>query len=137
MQVRAATPQERALLAQVVGIHLTPEARGIVAMEGDVVRGGVLYDGWTENAVQVHMAASTPRVWESLLPAAFEYPFLEAGRGVLIGHVRASNRASVKRTRLLGFTEVARIKDGAAEGDDILVFTLRREDCRHIQRKAA
>lgn len=137
MIVRAATPQERALLAGVVGVHLSPEARGIVAVTGDVVRGGVLYDGWTDTACQVHMATASPLVWRHLLPAAFAYPFEEAGRSVLIGNVRASNTASVNLTKHLGFTETCRIPDAAGLGEALIIFTMRREDCAHLSRKAA
>lgn len=140
MRVRAATPQERALLAQAVGVHLSPDARGIVAVSerSDQVRGGVLYDGWTQNSVQVHMATGTPLAWRHLLPAVFEYPFEEAGRGVLIGIVRASNAASVRLTKHLGFTESHRVRDGAAVGEDNIIFELRREECRWLSsRKAA
>jgi hypothetical protein len=137
--VRAATPQERSLLAGVVGVHLTPEARGIVAMDATnrTVRGGVLYDGWTDTACQVHMATASPLVWRSLLPAVFEYPFLETGRTVLIGNVRASNTASVNLTKHLGFTETCRIPDAAGPGDALIIFTMRREECRYLARKAA
>jgi hypothetical protein len=130
--VRAATPHERSLLARVVGVHLTPEARGIVAVDGPTVRGGVLYDGWTDTACQVHMATASPLVWRHLLPAAFRYPFDEAGRSVLIGNVRASNTASVRLTQHLGFTEACRIPDAAGPGEALIVFTMRREGCRWL-----
>lgn len=132
MIVRAATPHERALLAGVVGVHLTPEARGIVAMNGATVRGGVLYDGWTATACQVHMATSGPMAWRYLLPAAFAYPFEEARCSVLIGNVRESNTASVNLTQHLGFTEACRIPDAAGPGEALIIFTMRREDCRYL-----
>jgi L-amino acid N-acyltransferase YncA len=136
---RAATPEERSALAEAVGVHLSPGARGIVAVDATGrVRGGVLYDGWTENAVTVHMATSTPMAWRALVPAVYEYPFVEAGRGVVLGYVRSSNTASARLTRHLGFREVHRVRDGFAQGDDLILFELRREDCAHLlSRKAA
>lgn len=136
MIVRAATIMERRLLAHEIGLLLTDGARGIVAMDGDAVRGGVLYDGWTDNGVVCHMATSSPIAWRRLLPAVFTYPFNEVGRGVLIGHVKASNEASVRLTRHLGFTEACRVKDGAAVGDDLLIFTMRREGCGYLKEAA-
>lgn len=133
MRVREATAQERALLSYELGLRLTQDARGLVAMHGHLVRGGVLYDGWTENSVVCHMATASPMAWRHLLPEAFRYPFLKAGRGVLLGHVRASNTASVRLTLHLGFTLACRVRDGAAVGDDLLLFTLRREDCRWLR----
>jgi L-amino acid N-acyltransferase YncA len=83
------------------------------------------------------MATSSPLVWRHLLPAAFLYPFEEAGRSVLIGNVRASNTASVNLTQHLGFTETCRIPDAAGPGEALIVFTMRREDCAYLTRKAA
>lgn len=138
MRARAATPQERAHLASVVGVHLTTEARGIVAEDAaGRVRGGVLYDNWTANAVCVHMATETPMAWRALLPAVCEYAFMEGGRGVVLAHVRASNETSVRMVRHIGFREACRVRDGAAVGDDMVIFEMRREECRFLRRKAA
>lgn len=138
MNARAATPEERAALAIVVGVHLSPDARGLVAVDAaGRVRGGALYDRWTQNSAEVHMAATTPLVGRALLPAAFEYPFLEGGRGVLLAFVRAGNTASVRVVRHLGFREVYRVADGAARGEDLILFELRREECRYLTSKEA
>lgn len=137
MRVRAATLEERSTLARTVGVHLSPDARGLVAVDAsDAVRGGVLYDSWTATSAQVHMAASTPMAGRALLPAAFEYPFQEAGRRVLLAFVREGNTASVKVTRHLGFREAYRVRDGAAPGEALILFELRREECRYLHEKA-
>lgn len=134
MIARAATPVEREGLADFIGCSLTPDARGIVAVDGDgAVRGGVLYCAWTENSVQVHMATSTPIAWRSLLHAAFAYPFQEAGRGVLMGLIRGSNVKSLAMAQHLGFEETHRVVDGYAKGEDLVLIELRRESCRWLK----
>lgn len=137
MLIRPATVAERYAIAFGLGAHISPDARGLVAVsKRGTVCGGVLYDGWTENSVQVHMATSTPIAWRHLLPAAFQYPFEECGRGVLLGLVRGHNVASVKMCGHLGFREAYRVRDGVALGEDIIIFELRREECRFLKRKA-
>lgn len=134
MKARAATSTERNALAQTLGCHLTPAARGIVAVDGmGEVRGGVLYDCWTSTLVQCHMAVSTPVAWRALLPAVFEYPFLEGGRRVIMGAIRASNTRSLKMAMHLGFEESSRIPHGFAEGDDLVIIYMRREQCRWLK----
>lgn len=96
------------------------------------IRGVVAYDNWTENAVQAHMAVDSPIVWRHLLRPAFEYPFQQCGKNVLLGIIPSHNAKSVQMTRALGFKEAHRVKDGWAKGDDLIVFEMRREDCRFL-----
>lgn len=118
------------------GCVLTPNARAIEARDASGrIRGVVAYDHWTVNAVQAHMAVDAPIVVRSLLPAAFEYPFLEAGKGVMIGIIPAVNLRSCTMARHLGFREAHRVRDGWAIGEDLIIHELRREECRWLQRK--
>lgn len=134
MIARAATLEERNALAQRLGTRISEDARGIVAVDGTgAVRGGVLYDMWTENMVQCHMATDTPMAWRALLPAAFVYPFEHAGRNVLLGVIRASNEASLKMAAALGFTEGYRVKDGYEAGVDLVFVEMRRSECRYLK----
>jgi L-amino acid N-acyltransferase YncA len=135
MQVRAATAEERNALADRLGCSLTREARGIVAVDSaGEMRGGVLYDLWTDSSVQCHMVTDSPIVWRSLLPAVFQYPFIMARKQTLIGAIRSSNIPSLRMVQRLGFTEAARVPDGFAQGDDLVLVYMRREDCRYLRR---
>ncbi len=117
-----------------VGCVLTRNARAIAAIgKHDDVRAMVAYDAWTEKSAQVHMAADVPIAWRSLLKPAFEYPFLELNLDVLLGLVRADNEASMNLVQHFGFTEAHRVKGGAAEGIDLVLFEMRREDCQYVR----
>jgi L-amino acid N-acyltransferase YncA len=134
MRVQAAPPKHFPWLTSRTGCVLTEQARAIEALDGrGLIRGMVAYDGWTENSVQAHMAVDTPIVWRSLLGPAFEYPFTECDKGVLIGIIPGHNARSVAMTRSLGFQEAHRVRDGWAKGDDLVVFEMRREECRHLR----
>lgn len=125
-------------VAERVGCHLTPEARGLVAVDASGrVRGGVVYDCWTPNTAQCHMATETPMAWRCLLPHVFRYPFDEAGRGLLLGSIRGRNAESLAMAKALGFTEHARIPDGYEAGDDLVLVLMKRDECRWVRQKEA
>ncbi len=134
MKTQEVPPPVFEWLQQRTGCLLTPDFRAIAAVDSKGrIAGMVGYSCWTENSVQCHMAAATPLAWRALLPAAFEYPFIRGGRGVLLGLISADNTRSVRMTRRLGFRETHRIRDGHARGVDVIVFELRREECRWLQ----
>ncbi len=139
--VRAAPPEHYVWLARQSGCTLTPGFRAIEAVDSHgAIRGMVGYCDWTANAVRAHMAVDSPIVWRALVRPAFEYPFLEAGKGVVLGFVDGGNARSVRLTRRLGFREAYRIRDACAVGRDLVVFEMRREDCMWLPeplRKAA
>lgn len=135
MHARAATPDERAAFAQALSVTLHPDARGIVAVDNlGRIRGGVLYELWTEGSVVCHIAA-LPSAGRCLLKAAFAYPFEEAGRRVLLGFIRENNARSRRLARHLGFREVYAVPDGAAPGEALVLVEMRREECRWLTKE--
>lgn len=147
MRALVANAEGRAWVATRVGCHLTPEARGLVAVdERGNVRGGVVYDGWTPNSVQAHVAMDTPVAWRALLPHVLVYPFLGPrgdgvdGREWIVVMIRGGNSKSLAAVRRLGFLEVARIPNGHSVGDDLVLLRLHRSECADLRaplRKAA
>jgi L-amino acid N-acyltransferase YncA len=119
-----------------VGLRPDGVTRGFRALEAHGADGEpvamVGYDQWTETSVAVHMACERPAAWRSLLGPAFHFPFVEAGKLVLVGGVAASNAASRSMTEHMGFREVGRVPDGYKPGDDLIVYSMRRADCRWI-----
>lgn len=134
----AATSEALRWLEARTGAVLTSGARGVAAVDGaGRVRGVVAYDGWTPNAVQAHMAVDTPVAWRALLRPAFEYPFEQAGRKLLLGIIPADNTRSARMAESLGFALSHRVPDGWSDGVDLLVYQMRREDCRWIRKAEA
>ncbi len=111
---------------------LTPHAKGIAAVDRGRVRGMVVYDNWTHNSVQAHMAVDSPIVWRTLLPEVFRYPFQH--RGVLLGVIPEDNHRSNDMVMALGFRLRHAITDGWAEGVDLNIYEMRREECRWLAR---
>jgi hypothetical protein len=141
VRVLAAAPEDFAWIVSRTQCAPTAGFRALKAVDASGrIRGMVAYDGWTENAAQAHMAVDTPVAWRALLPAAFEYPFLECGKGVLLAVIPAHNVRSWTLATRFGFALVHRVVDGWARGDDLLFLEMRRESCRYLQpdaRKAA
>lgn len=139
ISVREATPREDGpsrfpWIEERTGCVLTRNARAIEAVreDGEIV-GMVAYDNWTPASVQAHMAVDSAIVWRRLLRAAFDYPFRFAGKSLLIGIIAANNERSVAAVESFGFIETHRFIDGWREGVDLIVYEMRRKDCRWLK----
>lgn len=118
------------------------DARGIeVVDDSGAIRAMVVFEDWLPNSVQCHMASESPIAWRHLLPHVFTYPFVQAGRGLLLGLVRSDNPRSMELTSRLGFRRTHAIRDGYAAGVDLVVFEMRKDECLwlkgHPQKEAA
>jgi hypothetical protein len=136
VKVTAAEAFDLKWIVDATSCVLTPAARAIKAVDaGGRIRGMVAFDWWTKNSVYAHMAVDTPIAWRALIPACFEYPFLEAKRR---SDSRADSRAQFEKSwdfaGHLGFRIVHTVRDGWAKGDDLHLLELRREDCRFLRR---
>jgi len=102
-----------------------PQFGGIVAWSWDgrknTVMGAVGMDGWTPASVMLHWWIRQPRC---LIPLAHEVQryLHHHGKRKVFAMAAASNVRCVRMIfNRLGFTEVARLKDGWAEGIDIVI----------------
>lgn len=118
------------------GVAFSSEARGISVIDQDRrTRGVVVFDSWTPNAAQVHMAIDTPMATKTLIEAAADYVFHTACRKLVWMMIRETKTQAVKLARHIGFREMYRVTDGWADGRDIILFELRRDDCRWLSEK--
>lgn len=122
-----------AWLSERTGYAPSADFRSLVSVDdGGRVVGVVGFDRWTPGAVHMHVALATPIAARLLLPAAFAEAFAE-GRLLALGEVRASNHRSLSLARHLGFREAHRIRNGWDAGEDVVLFEMRREDCRWLK----
>lgn len=141
IQIVGCYDHELGWLAERAGCEIGPGFQAMKAVdERGRVHGMVGYGGWTANSFLMHIALDNPACLRSLLKWCFRYPFEQAGRGVAYATVRGTNEPSLRLCRKVGFREVCRLRDAVAVGEDMVLFEMRREECRWIPdvvRKAA
>jgi hypothetical protein len=94
---------------------------------------GVWYEGWNGANMNIHVAAEPSKRWmnREFLWYTFHYPFVECGAKRLTGWVEESNLEARRFDEHIGFKLETRLKDAAPTGD-MLVYVMRKEDCRWL-----
>ena len=95
---------------------------------------GVLYCEWNGAQVVSHIAGEGNWLKRPFLWVMFDYPFNQLGVQRITGLVPAKNLAARRFDEHLGFVIEATLED-ALPGDDLIVYRLRREDCRWLSLK--
>ena len=99
------------------------------------IMGMIGYDGWTLNAVQMHICLEDPNCFFRLVRPAFSYPFEEVRLGMVLGITPSDNRHSLEFNKRMGFRETYRIKDGWSPGVDMVVQEMLKDECRWLKRR--
>lgn len=94
----------------------------------------VAYDGFIGRTCQMHVVANSGQYWlnKMMLWAVFDYPFNQCGMVEVFACSAADNSAALKLTARLGFKDRLRSRDGWGPGVDLIVRSLRREECRWL-----
>jgi RimJ/RimL family protein N-acetyltransferase len=129
-----APEQDSEWLTSRTGVGVTPKFRALEAIDADGrIRGMVGYDNWRPNSVEMHVVLESVAAARPLLRFAFDYAFNHAKKAVAFGLTPASNTRAIRLAKHLGFQTVGRIPDGWEKGADLVVFAMRREDCRWLK----
>lgn len=130
MIVSAATPEDfEWMRKRINGATLPQDFRAIKAVDSaGRIRGMVGFEAWTPNAVTMSVAIDTPMAIRALLEPAFEFPFVQASRRLVLASCTSDNRKSLRLMRGLGFKQSHRIRDGWSVGVDVVCFELRRDE---------
>ena len=91
---------------------------------------GIMYENWNGRSLTAHIAISG-QINRSYIGAIFRYAYVTCGVEKAIVPVSSANAKSVRFVQKLGFTEEARITDAAPDGD-IILYTLKKADCRYL-----
>ena len=91
---------------------------------------GVIYENWNGKSLVVHLAIKG-RVTRSFLGAIFRYGFVTCGIEKAIAPISSGNQKIISFVKKVGFIEEARITDAAPDGD-IILYTLKKADCRYL-----
>ena len=96
----------------------------------DCLIAGVMFENWNQQSITAHMAI-TGKLTRSFIGAIFRYAFGKCGVHKVICPINSGNAKSNKFVKKLGFTEEARLCDAAPDGD-IILYTLKKDDCRFL-----
>lgn len=107
----------------------TSTAIGLQKETGEIIA-GVMYENWNKRSVVAHMAI-TGRITKAYIGAIFRYAYEKCGVNKVILPVSSGNDKSNKFVKHLGFTEEARIRDAAPDGD-IVIYSLAKSECRFL-----
>lgn len=104
------------------------------AKQGELVA-GVVYNEFNGVNINMHVAAIGKRwMTREFLWAAFDYPFNQARAKRITAFIEDENAAAIQFDVHLGFQYETRMKDAYVNGD-ILIYVMRREDCRWLNMK--
>lgn len=105
-------------------------------VEGDEVRGVIVYEGFSRFNVNMHVASDGSRRWitKTLLYAAFAYPFIQCGLQRVTGMVPASNRQALDFDIRLGFKPEGIMRNALLD-DDMIILGMLREECLFIPKE--
>lgn len=94
---------------------------------------GVWFEGFNGANLNIHVAAEPGSRWmtREFLWFTFHYAFEQCNAKRLTGWVEETNYVARRFDEHLGFTLETRLKDAAPQGD-LLVYVMRREDCRWL-----
>jgi hypothetical protein len=142
MVVGAITPEQKQLAADIlfheIGVKSTCDLQAIFwvnpeTMTPDWVIG---FDSFLGKTCQIHVVNRNKKYTpKSLIKAVFEYPFCHAGIETLFGIVNSNNKEAMRYDRHLGFKEVNRFEGMHEDGGDIVLFAMKKDECRWIRNK--
>ncbi len=123
-------------VAQRTGGLYTPQDSYAMGLEqnGKIIA-GVWFDGYNGASINMHVAAEGKN-WmnRKFLQMAFDYPFNKAKVNKIIGLVCSSNLSARRFDEHLGFILEAVVKS-ATTGGDLLIYTMTRDQCRHLAKE--
>ena len=114
-------------------VTLARDARGFEAYRKGKLVAAVAFDSWSQNACMGHIVIEDPMVLRHyFLQVCLTFAFEHADRGVMIALVAGSNTKSIKFCKHMGFTELSRIREGYSRGVDLILFEMRKKNCRWL-----
>lgn len=136
MIVRQMDPDRFGWIAERARLVIGPGFRAIEAVDGDRTVGAVAFDGWTPNSVSMHIALDSPIALRGLVRKGFGIAFRQCKKEIATCLVLSSNVRSRRLVEHLGFREVFRGRNYWTKGVDMLLYEMRADECRYLDRNA-
>lgn len=121
-------------IADAAGVLFNADVDRVISRsKGGVLLGGNIYNGYTGESIQLHMAGFSP-AWanRTFLWYAFDYPFRQLQCRRVFGISPQANSKALDIQRRLGFKEVARI-DGVFPEGAAVISAMEHDKCRWLR----
>lgn len=104
--------------------------------DGELIA-GVLFEQHNGPNVMMHVASDGSRHWmtPAYMAACFRYPFLQLKVNRVSGLVRADNADAQRFDEAMGFTREGILREGAADGTDLILYGMLACECRFLAGK--
>lgn len=122
-------------MAEQIGINsFRDDAVSIGIERNGVLVGGAAFDTFSDRECVIHLASDGSKRWISreFIVHVFSYVFHQCNFRRITAFVSANNAPSLKIVQQFGFKEEGRARCAGADGEDVLMFGLLREECRYI-----
>lgn len=133
-----ATPREAlwGWLNTRIGTPWSSDFRAIGLVKDDCLLAVAGYNTWAGRSCCMHIAIDEPKwVSRTFVRAIFEYPFVQRGVVQLLAPVSSTNVSSVSLIKHVGFKEFCQLEGAGSEGEDLLFFKMRPNECRWIKER--
>jgi hypothetical protein len=125
-----------------LGLHQSTDFRGVLyaadrpddsPVNYDDIAVAVGYNSFVGKTCCMHTVVQHPELLNRrMVIAAFRYPFTVCNCEAVLALVDSNNEAALSFDRRLGFKDIARIPNGGAEGD-LIVLQMLRGECRWLR----
>lgn len=98
---------------------------------------GVVFSDHEGHNVMMHVASDGSSQWmtPAYLSFCFRYPFIQLKCNRITGLVRADNEYAQRFDEHLGFKQEGRLRAACADGTDMIIYGMLKEECRFLTGK--
>lgn len=117
-----------------IGTHWDDASCLILEKDGDITAVAVYNRFYPMNSVEISIASSGGRRWltRPFLSAVFRTPFIEWNMRRVGSSISADNTDSIRFCEHLGYTREGCIRQGAPNGQDLLLYGMLKEECPYL-----
>jgi hypothetical protein len=117
-----------------IGTPWSSDFRALGLVKNDCLVAVIGYNGFMGRACFMHSAIDDPSAIDrTFTRAVFEYPFIQCGLNTVLAPVPADNAKALKLDYAVGFKPFTTLENADAEGKDLLLLRMRKEECRWIK----
>jgi RimJ/RimL family protein N-acetyltransferase len=134
MTIRFDNECDGEMIAEAAGTFFNPECDKVIArVVGKKLLGGVIYQAFTGESIEMHVASFRSRwINKELLWVCLHYPFVQLDVSRIFIRVREANTVAGKFCYNLGFELVTKIDGVYPDGGD-LIMRMERDECRWLK----